>query len=48
LTPKLRVDRKNLAEADLITERTRKKNAGEAKAEETVRRFRDERRGSSG
>jgi len=39
LIPKLRVDRRNLAKADLITERTRKKNAGEAKAKEIVRRF---------
>ena len=34
-------ERKNLAKAALITERIRKKNAGEAKAEEIVRRFRD-------
>jgi len=40
------VGRKNLAKAVLITERIRKKSAGEAKAEEIVRRFRDERRGS--
>jgi len=46
LTPKLGVDGKNLAKAVLITERIRKKNAGEAKAEEIVRRFRDKRRGS--
>jgi len=46
LTPKLRVNRKNLAKAVLITERIRKKSAGEAKAEEAVRRFRDKRRGS--
>jgi len=39
-------ERKNLAKAVLITERIRKKSAGEAKAEEIVRRFRDERRGS--
>jgi len=39
-------ERKNLAKAVLITERVRKKSAGEAKAEEIVRRFRDERRGS--
>ena len=46
LTPKLGVDRENLAKAVLITERIRKRNAGEAKAEEIVRRFRDKRRGS--
>jgi len=40
-------ERKNLAKAVLITERVRKKSAGEARAEEIVRRFRDERRGSS-
>ena len=39
--------RKDLAKAVLITERIRKKSAGEAKAEEIVRRFRDKRRGSS-
>ena len=39
-------EEKNLAKAVLITERIRKKSAGEAKAEEIVRRFRDERRGS--
>jgi len=41
-------ERRNLAKAVLITERIRKKSAGEAKAEaeEIVRRFRDERRGS--
>jgi len=41
-------ERKNLAKAVLITERIRRKSAGEARAEEIVRRFRDERRGSSG
>jgi len=46
LTPKLGVDGKILAKAVLITERIRKKNAGEAKAEEIVRKFRDKRRGS--
>ena len=46
LTPKLGVDRKNLAKAVLITERIRKKSVGEAKAEEIIRKFRDERRGS--
>jgi len=40
-------ERKNLAKAVLITERIRKKSAGEARAEEIVRRFRDERRGNS-
>jgi len=40
-------ERKNLVKAVLITERIRKKSAGEAKAEEIVRRFRDERRGNS-
>jgi len=39
-------ERKNLAKAVLITERIRKKSTGEAKAEDIVRRFRDERRGS--
>jgi len=39
-------ERRNLAKAVLITERIRKKSAGEAKAEEVVRRFRDERRRS--
>ena len=39
-------ERKNLAKAVLITERIRKKSAGEAKAEEIIRKFRDERRGS--
>jgi hypothetical protein len=42
----LGVDGKILAKAVLITERIRKKNAGEAKAEEIVRKFRDKRRGS--
>ncbi|HDI74063.1 MAG TPA: hypothetical protein ENF57_03540, partial [Candidatus Korarchaeota archaeon] len=37
--------RKNLAKAVLITERVRKRGRGEAKAEEVVRRFRDERYG---
>ena len=39
-------ERKNLAKAVLITERIRNKSAGEAKAEEIVRRFRDEHHGS--
>lgn len=39
--------RRNLAKAVLITERVRKKSAGEAKAEEIIRRFRDERYRSS-
>ncbi len=37
--------RKNLAKAVLITERVRKKSRGEARAEEVIRRFRDERYG---
>jgi len=37
--------RKNLAKAVLITESVRKRSKGEAKAEEVVRRFRDERYG---
>ncbi len=37
--------RKNLAKAVLITERVRKRSRGEARAEEIVRRFRDERYG---
>ena len=41
-------ERRNLAKAVLITERSRKRSAGEAKAEEIIRRFRDERQGSSG
>ena len=41
-------ERRNLAKAVLITERIRKKSVGEAKAEEIIRRFRNERRGSSG
>ena len=40
--------RKNLAKAVLITERVRKRGRGEAKAEEVVRRFRDERYGGRG
>ncbi len=39
--------RRNLAKAVLITERVRKRSRGEAKAEEIVRRFRDERGGSA-
>jgi len=39
--------RKNLARAVLINERIRRKSAGEAKAEEIIRRFRDERYGGS-
>jgi len=39
-------ERRNLAKAVLITERIRKRSVGEAKAEEIIRRFRDERRGS--
>ncbi len=39
--------RRNLAKAVLITERVRKRSRGEAKAEEIVRRFRDERGGST-
>lgn len=35
--------RKNLAKALLISERVKKKSIGEEKAEEIVRRFRDER-----
>jgi hypothetical protein len=37
--------RKNLAKAVLINEETRRTNRGEAKAEEIIRRFRDERCG---
>ena len=39
---KMRVkeERRNLAKAVLITERIRKRSAGEAKAEEIIRRFR--------
>ncbi len=37
--------RKNLAKAVLINERLRKKSRGEARAEEIVRKFRDERYG---
>ena len=39
-------ERRNLAKAVLITERIRKRSIGEAKAEEIIRRFRDERHGS--
>ena len=39
--------RKNLARAVLINERIRRKSAGEAKAEEIIRRFRGERYGGS-
>lgn len=39
--------RKNLAKAVLINERVRKKSLGEAKAEEIIRMFRDERYGRS-
>lgn len=39
--------RRNLAKAVLINERMRRKGAGEAKAEEIIRRFRDERYGRS-
>ena len=39
---------KNLARAVLINERIRRKTAGEAEAEEIIRRFRDERHGGSG
>jgi len=39
--------RRNLAKAVLINERMRRKSAGEAKAEEIIRRFRDERYGGS-
>ena len=35
---------KNLAKAVLINERIRKKSKGELKAEDIIRRFRDERR----
>lgn len=35
--------RKNLAKAVLINEKTRKTSRGEMKAEEIIRRFRDER-----
>jgi Arc/MetJ-type ribon-helix-helix transcriptional regulator len=35
--------RKNLAKAVLINEKLRKKSRGEAKAEDIVRKFRDER-----
>ncbi|MCX8188239.1 MAG: hypothetical protein N3F64_00840 [Nitrososphaeria archaeon] len=35
--------RKNLAKAVLINERVKKKSKGEEKAEEIIRRFRDER-----
>ena len=40
---KMRVkeERRNLAKAILITESIRKKGAGEAKAEEIIRKFRD-------
>ena len=40
---KMRVkeERRNLAKAILITESIRKRSAGEAKAEEMIRRFRD-------
>ncbi len=37
--------RKNLAKAVLINERVRKKSRGEERAEEIIRRFRDERYG---
>lgn len=40
--------RRNLARAVLINERIRRKSMGEARAEEIIRRFRDERYGSSG
>lgn len=40
--------RRNLAKAVLINEKMRRKSAGEAKAEEIIRRFRDERYGGSG
>jgi len=36
-------ERKNLARAVLINEKIRKKSKGEAKAEEIIRKFRDER-----
>ena len=36
--------RKNLAKAVLINERIKKKSRGEMKAEDIIRRFRDERR----
>jgi len=36
-------ERKNLARAVLINEKIRKKNKGEDKAEEIIRKFRDER-----
>ncbi|KYH36578.1 MAG: hypothetical protein AYL29_012520 [Candidatus Bathyarchaeota archaeon B24] len=39
--------RRNLAKAVLINERIRRKSVGEARAEEIIRRFRDERYGSS-
>jgi len=39
--------RRNLAKAVLINERIRRKSVGEARAEEMIRRFRDERYGSS-
>lgn len=39
--------RKNLAKAVLINERLRRKSMGEARAEEIIRKFRDERYGSS-
>ena len=37
--------RKNLAKAVLINEEMRRTSRGEVKAEEVIRRFRDERRG---
>ena len=39
--------RRNLAKAVLINERMRRKGMGEAKAEEIIRKFRDERHGRS-
>jgi fructose-bisphosphate aldolase class 1 len=41
----LESQRKNLAKAVLINERLRKRGKGELKAEEIIRRFRDERHG---
>jgi len=40
--------RKNLARAVLINEKIRKKSKGEAKAEEIIRKYRDERYARSG
>ncbi|MGB9717106.1 MAG: hypothetical protein ACPL4E_01525 [Thermoproteota archaeon] len=40
-------NRKNMAKAVLINEKLRRKSRGEAKAEEIIRRFREERYASS-